>query len=75
MSRERMGSLTRRTVLTLFPLLCLGTIGPGCSPAGEASTSSGTPRFDKMRGLRGTGDPRQKRKPSNRAAPRKSALR
>ena len=74
MSRERGGILTRRAVLALLPLLCLGAIGPGCTPAGQASTNSGSSRLDKMRARRGTGDPRQKRKPSNRPAPRKDAL-
>jgi hypothetical protein len=75
MNRERVEILTRRAVFALLPLLCLGTIGPGCSPAGQASTSSGTPRLARMLGRRGTGDPRQKRNPSNRPAPRKGTLR
>lgn len=71
MSRERVGVLTRRAVLGLFPGLCLGTIGLGCSPAGQAST----PRLGKMLERRGTGNPRQKGKSSSNPAPRKAALR
>jgi hypothetical protein len=75
MSHARVGILTRRAVLALFPLFCLGTVGPGCSPVGPASTKAGTPRFGKMLERRGTGDPRQKGKRSARPAPRKDAPR
>jgi hypothetical protein len=58
---ERWRSLTRRAALALLPWLCLAAVGPGCSPAGQAS--SGTERIPdrlkKMRALRGTGDPRR----------------
>jgi hypothetical protein len=59
MLHERWGSLTRRAALALLPWLCLATAGPGCSPAGQASSGTeGTPdRLKKMRALRGTGDP------------------
>jgi hypothetical protein len=61
MLHERWGSLTRRAALALLPWLCLAAVGPGCSPAGQAS--SGTERIPdrlkKMRALRGTGNPRR----------------
>ena len=70
MSHARVEILTRRAVLALFPLFCLGTFGPGCSPVGQASTKAGIPRLDKMRERRGTGDPRQKGKRSAQPARR-----
>ena len=61
MLHERWGSVTRRTALALVPWLCLAAAGPGCSPAGQASSGAdGTrDRLKKMRALRGTGDPRR----------------
>jgi hypothetical protein len=61
MSNDRWANLTRRAVLALVPWLCLATTGPGCSPSDQAPTgASGTPdRLDKMRALRGSGDPRR----------------
>ena len=56
MSHARVGILTRRAVIALFPLFCLGTVGPGCSPVGQDSTKTGASRLDKMRDRRGTGD-------------------
>jgi hypothetical protein len=67
MVHERWGSVTRRAALALLPWLCLTTVGPGCSPAGQAS--SGTERIPdrlkKMRALRGTGDPGRQGKRSS----------
>jgi hypothetical protein len=61
MLHERWRSLTRRAALALLTWLCLAAVGPGCSPAGQAS--SGTERIPdrlkKMRAIRGTGDPRR----------------
>jgi hypothetical protein len=61
MCHEGWGRVTRRNALALFPWLFLVTAPPGCSPAGPKSyTAAGTPdRLRKMRGLRGTGDPRR----------------
>jgi hypothetical protein len=74
MLHERSGSVTRRTALALLPCLCLATAGPGCSPAGQASsTANGTPdRLMKMRARRGTGDPRRQGKWSSVHAPQES---
>jgi hypothetical protein len=61
MSHERWRNVTRRAALALLPWLCVATVGPGCSPAGQVS--SGTERIPdrlkKMRALRGSGDPRR----------------
>jgi hypothetical protein len=67
MLHERWGSVTRRAALALLPWLCLATAGPGCSPAGQASSgAAGIPdRLKKMRALRGTGDPRRQGKRSS----------
>jgi hypothetical protein len=74
MLHERWGSLTRRAALALLPWLCLATVGPGCSPAGQAS--SGTEmipdRLKKMRALRGTGDPRRQGNRTSISAHQKS---
>ena len=61
MSHERSENVTRRAALALVPWLCLAAIGPGCLPAGQASSgAAGIPdRLEKMRALRGTGDPRR----------------
>jgi hypothetical protein len=61
MLHERWESMTRRAALALLPWLCLATAGPGCSPAGQASSEAeGTPdRLKRMRTRRGTGDPRR----------------
>jgi hypothetical protein len=61
MLHERSGSVTRRAALALLPCLCLATAGPGCSPAGQASSAAnGTPdRLKKMRARMGPGDPRR----------------
>jgi hypothetical protein len=67
MVHERSGSVTRRATLALLPWLCLASIGPGCSPAGQAPSGTGrTPdRLKKMRALRGTGDPGRQGKRSS----------
>ena len=70
MYHDQRGTVTRRAALALLPALCLATAGPGCSPVGQASRgAAGIPdRLEKMRALRGTGDPRrQGRRPSIRA--------
>jgi hypothetical protein len=61
MLHERWGRVTRRAALALVPWLCLAAAGPGCSPAGQASSGAErTPdRLKKMRARRGTGDPRR----------------
>jgi hypothetical protein len=67
MCHDQRGTVTRRAALALLPWLCLATAGPGCSPAGQApSGSAGIPdRLEKMRALRGTGDPRRRGKRSS----------
>ena len=74
MLHEQWGSLTRRAALALLPWLCLATVGPGCSPAGQAS--SGTERIPdrlkKMRARRATGDPRRQGNRSSIRAHQKS---
>jgi len=64
MCHDPWGTVTRRAALALLPWLCLATVGPGCLPSGQASSgAAGIPdRLKKMRALRGTGDPRQRRK-------------
>jgi hypothetical protein len=61
MCHDQSGSVTRRAALALLPWLCLATAGPGCLPTRPSSSGAdGTPdRLKKMRGLRGTGDPRR----------------
>jgi hypothetical protein len=61
MCNDQWVTVARRAALALLPGLCLATAGPGCSPAGQASSrAAGIPdRLDKMRVLRGTGDPRR----------------
>jgi hypothetical protein len=77
MLHERWGTVTRRATLALLPWLCLATICPGCSPAGQ--TTSGTERIPdrlkKMRALRGTGDPRRQGDRSSISAHQKSRRR
>ena len=65
MLHKRWRSLTRRAALALLPWLCLATVGPGCSPAGQASSGAEKipDRLKKMRALRGTGDPRRQGNP------------
>jgi hypothetical protein len=74
MLHDRWGSVTRRAALVLLPWLCLATAGPGCSPAGQASSGAeGTPdRLKKMRALRGTGDPRRQGERSSARARQES---
>ncbi len=62
MSHDRSVTAIRPAALVLLPWLCLTIAAPGCSPAGQASGgTAGTPdRLEKMRALRGTGDPRRK---------------
>ncbi len=62
MCHERWRTAIRPAVLGLLTWLCLATAVPGCSPAGGASGgAAGHPdRLDKMRALRGTGDPRRR---------------
>ena len=77
MSHERWRSVTRRAALALLPWLCTAAVGPGCSPAGRAS--SGTERIPdrlkKMRARRGTGDPRRQGERSSSRAGQKSGPR
>jgi hypothetical protein len=73
MLHERWRSLTRRAALALLPWLCLAAVGPGCSPAGQASsgTERSPDRLKKMRALRGTGDPRRQGNRSSLSAHQK----
>jgi hypothetical protein len=66
MCHNERGTLTRRAALALLPWLYLAPTSPGCAPAGQASSGTvETPdRLEKMRALRGTGDPRRQRKRS-----------
>ena len=66
MCHDQWETLTRRAGLALLPWLCLATAGPGCSQSRRApSTAAGIPdRLEKMRALRGTGDPLRQRKRS-----------
>jgi hypothetical protein len=77
MCHQRWGTATRRAALALLPWLCLAAVGPGCLPAGPAPRgATGIPdRLEKMRTLRGTGDPRQQGKRSSIRERRKSAPR
>jgi hypothetical protein len=67
MCHERWGVATRRAALALLFGLYLSAAGPGCSPADPTSNGpAGVPdRLEKMRALRGTGDPRRRGKPSS----------
>jgi hypothetical protein len=77
MSHDRWEAEIRRAALALLPWLCLAAAGPGCSPAGPASSgAAGTPdRLNKMRDLRGTGDPRRQGERSSIPARQKSSSR
>ena len=77
MCHERWGTVTRRAALALLPWFCLATAGPGCTPAGQASRGvAGIPdRLQRMRALRGTGDPRRQGKRSSIRACQKSGPR
>jgi hypothetical protein len=70
---RRMGAVTRRAALALLPWLCLAAAGPGCSPAGPTSNGAAgtTDRLEKMRTLRGTGDPRRRGRRSSLPARQK----
>jgi hypothetical protein len=72
MCRHRSRGLTRRAALALLHGICLATIGPACSPAEQAPGRGAQipDRLDKMRALRGTGDPRLPRNRSTVAAER-----
>ena len=61
MCHELLGTMTRRRALALASLFYLTIAGAGCSPAGQAERGApGIPdRLEKMRSLRGTGDPRK----------------
>jgi hypothetical protein len=74
MSHDEWETMTRRAVLVLVPWLCLASAGPGCAPAGQTSSgAAGTrDRLNKMRALRGTGDPRQYAQRPAIRAPQKS---
>jgi hypothetical protein len=74
MCHERSETVTRRAALALLPWLGLTIAGAGCSPAGQASSgAAGIPdRLEKMRALRGTGDPRRPAKRPFLAAREKS---
>jgi hypothetical protein len=67
MCHDRLATVTRRAALARLPWLFLATAGPGCLPAGQApSGAAGIPdRLEKMRVLRGTGDPRRHGKRSS----------
>ena len=69
---ERLGNVNRRAALALTPWLWLAAVGPGCSPAGQASGgAAGIPdRLKKMRALRGTGNPRRAGERSSAARPK-----
>jgi hypothetical protein len=74
MCHEGWETVTRRATLALLPWLCLATAGPGCSPAGPApSRAARIPdRLEKLRALRGTGDPRRPGKRSSLPARQQS---
>ena len=65
MYHDQCRTVTRRAALALLPWLALAAAGPGCSPAGPAPNGTGRipDRLEKMRALRGTGDPRRRGKP------------
>ena len=67
MCHDQWGTVTRRAALALVPWLCLATAGPGCSPAGPASRGAARfpDRLEKLRALRGAGDPRRQGKRSS----------
>jgi hypothetical protein len=77
MCHDQLRTVTRRAAVALLAWLCLATAGPGCAPAGQASSGPpGIPdRLKKMRALRGTGDPRQQCKRSSTSARQKSRAR
>ena len=70
MCHEEWRTMTRRAALTLLPWLCLAAAGPGCSPARPTSNDAAKipDRLEKMRTLRGTGDPRRLGKKSGNTA-------
>ena len=61
MLHDRLGNVTRRAALALSAWLYLAAVGTGCSRKGQTpSGAAGIPdRLDKMRALRGSGDPRR----------------
>jgi hypothetical protein len=61
MCNSQSGTLTRRAALAFLPWLCLATITAGCSRVETTSSrAAGTSdRLNRMRALRGTGDPRR----------------
>jgi hypothetical protein len=69
MWHDQQTTVTRRAALALFPWFYLATAGPGCSPPGQASSGSTKipDRLEKMRALRGTGDPRRRSKRSSKS--------
>jgi hypothetical protein len=77
MCHDQRATVTRRAALALLPWLCLAAAGPGCSPAGPAPTGAAAvpDRLDRMRALRGTGDPRRPGGRPSARAPQKSRLR
>jgi hypothetical protein len=73
MCHHRCETLTRRSALALLLWAWLSTVVSGCSPAGRASDRAGGTgnRLEKMRALRGTGDPRRPdKRPSIPASPK-----
>jgi hypothetical protein len=77
MCHHRWSTAIRPAALGLLAWLCLATAAPGCLPAGGPSDGAAehADRLDKMRALRGTGDPRRKAKrpsvpPRQEARPR-----
>jgi hypothetical protein len=62
MSQDRWRTAIRPAVLAMLPWLFLTTAVPACSPSARppGRSAGGTDRLEKMRALRGTGDPRRK---------------
>jgi hypothetical protein len=77
MCHDKWGTVTRRVSLALLACLGLAGVGPGCSPAGQASSGAARipDRLKKMRALRGTGDSRGQGKLSSLSARAKSRSR
>jgi hypothetical protein len=70
MCDDQWRTVTRRAALALLLWLGVATAGPGCSPAGQASSrAAGIPdRLKTMRNRSQTGDPR----PQARRSPQSS---
>jgi hypothetical protein len=74
MCDDLLDTMTRRRALALVPWLYLPIAGAGCSPARQSERgAAGIPdRLEKMRSLRGTGDPRQQLNGRSRGVRQKS---